>query len=80
MALSSASTMVDLPRQSGSFGDVADVEKVAAIFDGSGVAEDPYVVKFVEGDKENPMHWSNARRWGITSTISIATLCVLLLS
>lgn len=66
--------MVDLPHHSGPFGDHVDLEKVAQVFDGAGVLEDPYVVKFVGGDKENPMHWANGRKWGITSTISIATL------
>lgn len=66
--MSASSTVVDL--------HASDVEKATTHgFKGHGSPSDPYIVKFLPGDAENPMSWSGWRRWGITANVSIVTLC-----
>ena len=49
-------------------------------YDGSGTVEDPFVVRFLEKDPGNPMTWTDAKKWGITAVVSVATLAVTLVS
>lgn len=45
-------------------------------YDGSGTAEDPYVVKWIENDPRNPMTWSKTYKYSISVTMALATLAV----
>jgi len=49
-------------------------------YKGSGTEEDPYIVEWITQDPRNPMLYSNAKKWGITGTVAIATLAVALVS
>ncbi|KAJ7172719.1 MFS general substrate transporter [Mycena filopes] len=46
---------------------------VAHSYPGSGNKENPYIVDFMEGDPENPLHFHNCRKWIITSQLAFAT-------
>jgi len=46
------------------------------MYQGSGTAEDPYIVEFIRHDPRNPMEWSWSKKWFITMTMAIATLAV----
>lgn len=57
-------------------GAPSDPEKaVEDRYEGHGTAESPYVVRWLEGDKANPLLWSQLRKWTIVQVIAIATLC-----
>ncbi|SMY20109.1 unnamed protein product [Zymoseptoria tritici ST99CH_1A5] len=45
-------------------------------YKGSGTAEDPYVVVWIDHDPRNPMNWSSKRRWIITMLVATALLAV----
>ncbi|GAA6055392.1 hypothetical protein JCM3770_001086 [Rhodotorula araucariae] len=52
-------------------------EKGQAVpYDGEGTVEKPYIVKFLDDDKENPMNWSQTKKWGITCNAAISTFCI----
>lgn len=55
-----------------------DLEKAPTHYAGEGTTESPYVVKFYEGDIENPLNWPAKKRWIITVITSLSTLCVAL--
>ncbi|KAF4534232.1 MFS multidrug transporter [Lasiodiplodia theobromae] len=45
-------------------------------YEGSGTAEDPYVVKWIENDPRNPMGWSKKYKYCLSVTMALATLAV----
>lgn len=45
-------------------------------YDGSGTAEDPYVVKWIEDDSRNPLLWTTTYKYCISVTMALATLAV----
>ena len=52
--------------------DSGDIEKTHN-YNGQGTEKDPFLVEFQKGDPDNPMNWSQFRKWFITT---IATLSV----
>lgn len=54
-----------------------DAEEGRPNFAGAGTATDPFVVRWLEGEKENPLEWSPLRRWLIVLNVSMGTLCEL---
>lgn len=56
-----------------------DVEKgeLAHQYAGLGTERDPYVVKFSEGDAENPLNFKASRKWWIVVNVGMTTLCTL---
>lgn len=49
-------------------------------YHGSGTALDPFVVEFGVGDPRNPMNFSAARKWMITSVVTLSVFAVTLTS
>jgi multidrug resistance protein len=47
---------------------------------GSGTAESPYLVTWLDHDPENPKQWSKPRQWSILGLASMLSLCVSLAS
>ncbi|PRP78004.1 polyamine transporter 3, partial [Planoprotostelium fungivorum] len=47
-----------------------------AKYQGKGTKESPYIVDWLPGDVEDPMKWSDLRKWSLTLFVSIATLAV----
>lgn len=45
-------------------------------YQGSGTAQDPYLVEFIPHDPRNPMGFSPLKKWAITIVMAIATLAV----
>lgn len=56
-----------------------DAEEGRPNFAGAGTSSDPFVVRWLEGEKENPLEWSPLRRWLIVLNVSMGTLCALIL-
>ncbi|CEQ42965.1 SPOSA6832_04838, partial [Sporobolomyces salmonicolor] len=54
----------------------AEKGQAQPFYAGEGTAEKPYIVKFEEGDPENPQNWSPAKKWAITANVAVSTLCV----
>lgn len=40
-------------------------------YDGSGTAEDPYVVTWIPEDAGNPMNWNKSYKWMIAITVAL---------
>ncbi|ROV99971.1 hypothetical protein VMCG_06274 [Cytospora schulzeri] len=55
-------------------------ESAPCPYKGQGTASDPYVVEFLEGDPHNPMNFSSARKWFITSIVTISVFAITLTS
>ncbi|KAI5481610.1 MFS transporter [Pseudohyphozyma bogoriensis] len=54
-----------------------DSEKGEGVaYEGLGTAEAPFVVRWLPGEKENPLNWSGPKRWLTTLAFSLATACV----
>ena len=49
-------------------------------YNGNGTIEDPFVVEFMANDPHNPMNFSNARKWFITSIVTLAVFAITLTS
>lgn len=49
-------------------------------YNGSGTVGDPFIVEFGQGDDRNPMNFSTARKWLITSIVTVSVLAVTLTS
>lgn len=49
-------------------------------YDGSGTAEDPYVVEWIENDPRNPMLYAESKKWGLTFVVALVTLAVAFIS
>lgn len=49
-------------------------------YQGSGTAEDPYIVGWLPDDVENPKNYSETLRWSVTALIATMTLAVALAS
>lgn len=45
-------------------------------YEGSGTAEDPYIVDWIDKDQRNPMTWSTGRKWLGCLSMALATLTV----
>ena len=43
-------------------------------YEGNGTVEAPFIVRFVEGDPENPQEWGKLKRWSIVMCIVSALL------
>ena len=52
-----------------------EVEKTY-IYDGRGTEEDPFVVEFRKEDPDNPMNWSQFRKWFITIIVTVSVFAV----
>lgn len=59
--------------------DPGEVEK-SRLYDGHGTEEDPFVVEFQQDDLENPMNWSQLRKWFITTIVTLSVFAVTLTS
>ncbi|KAF7557541.1 hypothetical protein G7Z17_g532 [Cylindrodendrum hubeiense] len=55
--------------------DSSDVEKVHG-YHGQGNEEDPYVVEFRKDDPDNPMNWSQLRKWLITAIVTSSVFAI----
>ncbi|KAM0746669.1 Benomyl/methotrexate resistance protein [Meredithblackwellia eburnea MCA 4105] len=62
----------------GGVGVTGDEEKAseAPQYAGSGTLDDPYVVRWLEGDRANPLNWGKIRKWAYVQAIAWSTLCV----
>ncbi|KAJ5323216.1 MFS transporter [Penicillium atrosanguineum] len=49
-------------------------------YSGKGTAEDPFIVEWRPDDKENPLNFSDARKWLITSIVTASVFAVALTS
>lgn len=49
-------------------------------YDGSGTAEDPYVVEWIENDPRNPMLYAESKKWALTFVVALVTLAVAFIS
>lgn len=49
---------------------------VSTVFEGRGTLEDPFVVKWLEGERENPLQWRNWKKWSIVGVVAMSTLCM----
>ncbi|KAA8649301.1 MFS transporter [Aspergillus tanneri] len=56
-----------------------EVEKTN-IYNGQGSKEDPFVVEFHKDDPEDPMNWSQSRKWFITTIVTLSVFAVTLTS
>jgi hypothetical protein len=56
-----------------------EVEK-SQLYDGHGTEEDPFVVEFQRDDPENPMNWSQLRKWFVTTIVTLSVFAVTLTS
>lgn len=45
-------------------------------YDGSGTADDPYAVTWIDDDPRNPMLYGSAKRWSIMMIVALAALLV----
>lgn len=56
----------------------ADADKVedGYIYDGSGTEDDPYAVEFQKDDPNNPMNWSESRKWFIAAISTFSVFAV----
>lgn len=50
------------------------------IYDGQGTEEEPFVVEFRKDDPDNPMNWSQFRKWLITTVVTLSVFAVTLTS
>lgn len=46
------------------------------IYDGQGTVGDPFVVEFQKDDPDNPMNWSQPRKWFITTIVTSSVFAV----
>ncbi|GAA5976464.1 hypothetical protein JCM10908_005509 [Rhodotorula pacifica] len=53
-----------------------DIEDSACAFEGAGTQDAPYIVRWDVDDPRDPQNWSKTRKWLITATAAIATLCI----
>lgn len=53
---------------------------INSTYSGAGTKEDPYVVKWLDKDAENPKDYGETYRWCITALVAVTTLCVTLAS
>jgi hypothetical protein len=51
-----------------------------ASYSGKGTEDMPYIIDWLPDDAENPMTWSQARKWTVTAMVAIATMAVALAS
>ena len=49
-------------------------------YDGLGTKESPYIVEFQRKDPNNPFHWTQRRKWLITSIVTMSVFVVTLTS
>lgn len=49
-------------------------------FSGQGTDHEPFIVDFLENDPNNPMNWSQVRKWFITSIVTLSVFAVTLTS
>ncbi|GAA5867304.1 hypothetical protein JCM1840_005020 [Sporobolomyces johnsonii] len=54
----------------------AEEGQAQPVYAGEGTTEKPFILKFEEGDPENPQNWSPAKKWAITANVAVSTLCV----
>ncbi|KAH6886879.1 putative MFS multidrug transporter [Thelonectria olida] len=52
-----------------------DAEKTR-IYHGQGTEQDPFVVEFQRDDPDNPMNWSQFRKWFITTIVTLSVFAV----
>jgi len=45
-------------------------------YEGSGTKEDPYITTWIPNDPGNPMEFSKARKWGMSTIVAISMLAV----
>lgn len=43
-------------------------------YEGRGTLDDPFVVRWAEGDPRNPLNWSPTRRWLIVLSVALSTM------
>lgn len=55
---------------------VLDDHEGAQIYNGYGTEENPFLVEFKEKDPLNPMNWSQARKWFITTIVTLSVFVV----
>ncbi|KFH44385.1 putative transporter-like protein [Hapsidospora chrysogenum ATCC 11550] len=55
--------------------DNADPEKTP-VYNGRGTEDDPFLVEFQKDDPENPMNWSQFRKWFITTIVTLSVFAV----
>ncbi|KAF5009890.1 hypothetical protein FDECE_3917 [Fusarium decemcellulare] len=55
--------------------DPNEVEKTY-MYHGHGTEKDPFVVEFWKDDPENPMNWSQFRKWFITAIVTLSVFAV----
>lgn len=55
--------------------DNADPEKTP-VYNGRGTEDDPFLVEFLKDDPENPMNWSQFRKWFITTIVTLSVFAV----
>ncbi|KAJ3550373.1 hypothetical protein NM208_g11 [Fusarium decemcellulare] len=46
------------------------------MYHGQGTEKDPFVVEFWKDDPENPMNWSQFRKWFITAIVTLSVFAV----
>lgn len=49
-------------------------------YSGKGTTDDPFIVEWEMNDKENPLNFSNTRKWIITSIVTVSVFAVALTS
>lgn len=44
-------------------------------YEGEGTDASPFVVRYLAGERDNPLNWPSLRRWMIVQVIAVMTLC-----
>lgn len=61
--------------------ELVDMEKAPApLYSGAGTEEDPFIVEFQKDDPDNPMNWSQFKKWYITAIVTMSVFAVTLTS
>ncbi|GAA5921435.1 hypothetical protein JCM3775_003047 [Rhodotorula graminis] len=56
--------------------DMAEKGRAASPYDGEGTEASPKIVKWLDGEIENPQNWAPTKKWLITANSAISTLCI----
>ncbi|BGP30492.1 hypothetical protein JCM10296v2_002247 [Rhodotorula toruloides] len=56
--------------------DGLDTATAPVPYGGEGTEESPYIVKWLDGEEENPQNWSGTKKWLITANAAVSTLCI----